>query len=231
MYRTNVITTLVTRFNYKSYLELGLRDPDSVFNHIPCKTKHSVDINIDKATFKMSTNDFFQQLNNSELNLSKDFKWDVIFIDANHLADFVKNDMDNSLLHLNDDGIIITHDTLPPDFDSQLEDRRSQTAWKVIPYILKSRPDLHVCTISEVDGGLGIIKKNKIKKRLLLDNSYNIFYEYYLMNSNRKISQNHIEFEKLFDWIENPFYNFENSNQIVDLNRFNDPSKVQYVWK
>jgi len=227
MNRRDIISQLFEHQGYNSYLELGLRDFNSVFNHIKCNTKHSVDLNMETAHYTMSTDDFFQKLELGMLDLDKDFKWDVIFVDANHLADFVKNDTLNSLRHLNDNGIIFLHDVLPPNYDAQLEDRRSQTAWKVVPYFLKYHPEIHICSTTEYDGGLGIIKKNHSRQRPLLNNSFNIFSEYYIMNSDRNTSQNFIPLDKVGEWIDSPYYNFKEQN-LLD---YTNPKDIQHIWK
>lgn len=231
MHRKDIIVNIIQKYNYQSYLELGLLDPSYVFNHVPLQIKHSVDINIKSATFNMSTDKFFHDLKAGLLNLPTDHRWDAIFIDANHLANFVKRDLLNAIACLSDHGTIFLHDTLPPDYNSQLEDRMCQTAWKIIPYALKHLPQIHVCSLSEDGGGLGIVRKNQGNDRNVLSHSYNEFYEYYLMNSNRHISQNFIEHSELHAWLEKPFYNFEKLNCESNFDIFNDPSKVQFIWK
>jgi len=195
----------------KSYLELGLRDPTAVFNHIPCYEKHSVDLNCD-STFKMSTDIFFNNLEESKLSLPNDFKWDIIFIDANHLANYVYSDFKNSLRHLSENGVIIFHDVLPHSYESQLEMGGNQTAWKVVPHILKNYKYVHICTLPEVDGGLGIAYKAKERPRNLMSSTFNPFYEYYVMNEDREYSQNVIKFDELLSFFENPFYHFDKRN-------------------
>ena len=226
MNRRDIISQLFDHQGYTSYLELGLRDYNSVFNHIKCDVKHSVDLNMESAHYTMSTDDFFYKLESGMLDLDKDFKWDVIFVDANHLADFVKNDTLNSINHLNDNGMIFLHDTLPPNYDAQLENKQCQTAWKVVPYFLKYHPEIHICTTTESDGGLGIIIKNKSKERPLLNSSFNIFSEYYLMDADRNTSQNFIELDKVYEWVQNPYYNFKEQN----LSHYTNPKDIQHVW-
>jgi len=227
MHRREIITAQVDKNKYRSYLELGLRDPDSVFNHIPCNIKHSVDLNLKSSTYNMSTDDFFKLLEEGKLDLDRDYKWDVIFIDANHLADFVKNDIINSLNHLSSGGMIFLHDVLPPTYNSQLEDRQCQTAWKSVPYLLKHHPEVHVCTIPEHDGGVGIVVKNHSKERHVLDSAFNPFYEYYIMDSDRKSSQNFIDYSELEQWLVSPYYNFSSQ----DIKRYENVAQVKHLWK
>lgn len=221
-HRKEIISHWARSIGATKYLELGLHDINEVFNYIPCNIKHSVDINDQFADYTMSTDDFFNNLKSGELNLDKDYKWDVIFIDANHLANFVKNDLLNSLNHLNDDGMIFLHDVLPPNYNAQGEYSNCQTAWKVIPYILKHHPGLHVCTTDEIYGGLGIVFKNKLKDRKVLSENYNIFYEFYIMDVDRKTSQNYIPQSKVGEWVYNPYYNFEEENIDSKKNMYKD---------
>jgi len=207
-HRSEIINYFAQKINAKSYLELGLCNPDEVFNRINCQIKHSVDINDEVATYTMSTDEFFERLKTSNLDLDKNFKWDLIFIDANHLSNFVKNDLLNSYKHLNDEGFIFLHDVLPQTYELQSEYGGCQTAWKVVPYVLKNHPELHICTISEYSNGLGIVFKNKDFTREVLDKNYNVFYEYYIMEKDKKTSQNYIEHEFLDEWINNPTYTF-----------------------
>ena len=218
-HRKDIIPFLCNKFDLKgSYLELGLRGADVLFNHVPCKNKHAVDINCD-CTYRMSTDLFFEKLDAGNLDLPSDYKWDIIFIDANHLANFVYTDFVNSLNHLTDGGILLLHDILPHSYNSQHEFVQNQTAWKAVPFILKNHPEVHLCSIPEVDGGMGVIIKNSTGQRPMLSEEFNRFSEYYIMDADRKYSQNLIEFTQLEEWIENPYYYF-NDNPITDLRDF-----------
>lgn len=220
--RKDIIKYWAKNIKACSYLELGVRDFNSVFNHIDCDIKHSVDINMKSANYMMSTDDFFQNLNLGILDIDKNFKWDVIFIDANHLADFVKKDILNSLQHLSDNGIIFLHDVLPVKYEHQTEYGGNQTAWKVIPYLLKYHPEVHICTIPEKNGGLGFLIKNPSNKREVLSEDFNCFYEYYIMDIDRKSSQNEIKYIELESWVNNPSYYFKKQDENYKTNIFKE---------
>jgi len=222
-HRKNIISYWCTKNNTESYLELGLQDPNQTFNHIPAKIKHSVDINDKFATYNMSTDDFFKKLNNAELDLDPNYKWDLVFIDANHLADFVIRDIFNSLNHLSDKGIIFLHDILPQNYSDQTELGYNQTAWKVVPYILKNHPELHICTFLKEYDQMGVIIRNPLNnRRVVLEQNFNQFYEYYIMNNDRETSQNQIKYEELEKWMDNPYYQFKEQNILSHINIYKD---------
>jgi len=128
VHRKDFIIEAVKQFNFTTYLEIGLRSKDGVYNHIPCKIKYSVDPDpASEAAYRGTSDDFFSQ------EKIKDIMWDVIFIDACHLADFVYNDIINSLKHLSPGGVIFLHDVLPISYKHSLENSNCQSAWKVIP--------------------------------------------------------------------------------------------------
>jgi hypothetical protein len=87
--------------NY-SYLELGIYNNVN-FNSIKCTNKFSVDMN-GKAMFTGTTDEYFQQL-------SKDEKFDIIFIDANHDYEYVVRDFNNAIDHATN--WILIHDMIP----------------------------------------------------------------------------------------------------------------------
>jgi hypothetical protein len=85
-----------------SYLELGIRDNKN-FEKINCKELFSVDIN-GRAMFTGTTDDYFAQLT--------DQKFDIIFIDANHDAEYVVRDFNNSIKRCQQ--WVLIHDMIPP---------------------------------------------------------------------------------------------------------------------
>ena len=197
--RRKIIVETAIHFGFSSYLEIGLRDANSVFNHVPCKVKYSVDIDPKaKPCYCGSSDSFFAQ------EKIKDVKWDLIFIDGWHMADFVYRDLMNSVDHLNENGVIFLHDVLPTKYEYTLEDKVDcQTAWKVVPYVLKHHRELRICTIADGNAGLGVAVKGERNSSDILDHRFNKFYDFAFMNTFRKISQNTIEYNQLFDWIKN----------------------------
>lgn len=69
-------------------------------------TKHR-EVNPETLVFEhSSSDDFFKKANG---------KFDCIFLDGSHQLDQVFRDINNAQNHLTEDGIIIVHDTFPPD--------------------------------------------------------------------------------------------------------------------
>ncbi len=88
MKRWEIINHLITKNDYKNYLEIGSGDNEN-FNKIIINNKISVDPNPNsKAIFKLTSDDFFKQNNTF---------FDIIFIDGLHLYNQAKNDLVNSL--------------------------------------------------------------------------------------------------------------------------------------
>lgn len=87
-----------------SYLELGIFDGV----HLSCigsRIKTSVDRD-NPADFRMSTDDFFAQLDPT-------VKFDLVYIDADHHCTSIQKDFNNCLKHLTPTGSIFLHDLFP----------------------------------------------------------------------------------------------------------------------
>ena len=201
--RTEIINFLLSK-NNDNYLEIGVRNPNDNFNQIIAKNKYSVDPGVEFKTnpvdFKMTSDVFFQKLTNNDI-LNNEIKFDVIFIDGLHLADQVDRDISNALKFIKDDGFIVLHDCNPPSEWHAREDFKyshtpaygawNGTTWKAF---LKWRfnPDVNSCCIDS-DWGVGIIsKKQEIGKIIESENS---FFEFKMLDKNRKKYLNLISFE------------------------------------
>ena len=134
-----------------------------------------------------------------------------------HLSWQVKNDIENSLKYLNDDGYIILHDCNPPDIFHARENYATTeyggcipgknifnwngTVWKSLYDIRTNRKDLYCCTI-DTDWGLGVIRKN-VNNNTKLIHHHNYFYEYNKMQLNRNKDLGLISVEEITNWIKN----------------------------
>jgi hypothetical protein len=154
MNRVDVINTLIDKYGYKKYLEIGIRG-GVTFAKVKCDYKVGVDP-VGNPTYKMISDEFFKQ--NTE-------KFDIIFIDGLHTEEQVIKDVYNSLKFLNELGTIVMHDCNPEkeylQFD--LDDPRKQkawcgTTWKAWVYVKTTATNLKMFVIDS-DFGLGIIQK------------------------------------------------------------------------
>ena len=153
--RWDVINILIKKNNYKSYLEVGTQDPNSNFNKIEIENKVSVDpFPRGEVTFVGTSDEYFQSILENE-------KFDIIFIDGLHHDDQVLRDIENSLNHLSDSGIIVCHDCLPT--SEHMQERNDHggvwlgDVWKAIAKLRVERIDLDIKVI-DTDLGCGLIK-------------------------------------------------------------------------
>jgi hypothetical protein len=203
MNRYDIINNLIQKYDYKTYLEIGVRNPDECFNLINCETKHSIDPGYEndenQVDYPYTSDNFFRLLENKELNLPTTYKWDIIFIDGLHISNQVEKDIFNSLNHLSENGVIVLHDCNPPNLWMAREDyiidgighSWNGTVWKSIYKLRATRPDLFICTV-DTDYGIGIVKRGK-QECCDFNNS---FYEYREFEKNKKEHLNLISIEE-----------------------------------
>ena len=157
--RHEIIQETINRKNYKSYLEIGC-DQDELFSKITIEKKIGVDP-ASGGTVRDTSDNFFKK-NNA--------KFDIIFIDGLHEYDQVKKDINNSLIFLNDNGVIFLHDCMPMRFIYQAVPRATGLwngdVWKnIVESRTKSEIDTYVV---HADHGIGMILKKTNKKMLNL---------------------------------------------------------------
>jgi len=195
-----------------TYLEIGVRNPAKNFNKINCKTKYSVDPGIEfkenPVDFKFTSDVFFQKLSEGEI-LSKDLKFDVIFIDGLHLAEQVERDIINALNFIKDDGFIVLHDCNPPTEYHAREEHQfnlsparntwNGTVWKAF-YKMRFNQDIS-CFCIDSDWGIGVIHKSNVVKPL--KENINPFFEFKTFEKHRKVSLNLMDFEEFKELIKN----------------------------
>lgn len=189
--RFDVIQYLIDTYNYKSYLEIGVRYAEETNKaslvSVNCETKIGVDIVNKNATHVMSSDRFFESINPNQ-------KFDIIFIDGDHEKTQVHKDILNSLNHLNDNGIIVCHD-VNPFAERQLQPTKCHNAWETWAMLRQTRDDLqmHALTIDMV----GLISKGSQE---LYTNDIEYTWEY--LDNNRTSLLNLID-ETTFKQIYN----------------------------
>lgn len=207
--RSQIINFFIKHLDAKLYLEIGVRNPRYNFDKIKCEQKFSIDPGLEfkenPVDFKMTSDDFFNQLGKSELSLASDTKFDIIFIDGLHLADQVERDIKNSLEVLNENGVIILHDCNPPTINHARENYGvtsspagpfwNGTTWKAY-YKYRHIKDLYSITFDS-DWGVGIITKQKFYGFNNISTKIkNPFFEYNVLKKNRKKHLNLRSFEE-----------------------------------
>lgn len=164
--RTDVINFLIQRFGYKDYLEVGVQYKDN-WNQIVCENKTGVEPqNLHDPLIHCLTSDqFFEQNNN---------KYDIIFIDGDHVYEQVIRDVHNALAVIKEGGCIVFHDALP----DTIEYTNPFHCGTVYKALLEARSlfDYDFCTFEE-DYGVCVIRKDiKGEKIECRDLSWEEFY-------------------------------------------------------
>ena len=213
--RIEIINYLINRYGFRSYLEIGVRNTFECFDLIECECKDVVDPGYESeennVKYKFTSDDFFDLLKKESLDLPGDHTWDLIFIDGLHLSSQVERDIENSLSHLSNGGIIVVHDCNPPtphhareeylDYSTPAGGIWNGTVWKSFYKFRSTRPDLEMCVV-DCDWGVGIIKRGN-QPLCKIENPY---YEYSIFNDNRISSLNLIDPLYFTEWMNNPFY-------------------------
>jgi hypothetical protein len=113
MHRWEIINTLIKRFGYQKYLEIGVAGGEC-FEKVEAEIKHGVDPDMSSAaTIHMTSNEWFATLRPGYL-------YDIVFIDGLHLAKQVTIDILNSVERLKPGGMIVLHDCNPPTYEHQI---------------------------------------------------------------------------------------------------------------
>lgn len=186
MDRIYIINSLIKKHNYKTYLEIGVRNPKDCFNHINCELKHGVDPGYEgnfPVTFRMTSDDFFK---------TKPSKYDLIFIDGSHIDEQVERDILNSLEYLNEGGTIVMHDCSPPSPYHARENYLDRstiaggywngTTWKAVVKVRSEVNNIYVSVV-DCDWGVGVIQKSETPNMIVNDNLFYAFDKFY---KNRK---------------------------------------------
>ena len=153
----HVVNSFVQKYKYKKYLEIGVYKR-RVYDNVACKDKTSVDPVCD-SQYHMMSDTFFE-------NLKEDVKYDLIFIDGNHMEKFADRDIKNSLDHLAEGGTILVHDCNPKteflqrDYVEGMPPPWSGKVWRSFLNVKLRRNDLEMYTI-DFDTGIGVIRRGQ----------------------------------------------------------------------
>lgn len=170
--RTEILQILALKNQYKSYLEIGVQNPDTNFNRIPIDDKISVEPEPNaKATCCMTSDAFFAK---------NDRKFDLIFIDGLNEHQQVIRDIENAIKCLNAGGTIVVHDNNPHTKEMQIvpilpnQIQWTGDGWKAWIALRRKITNFSFKTI-DTDYGVGIIRSGHNNLLQLSDDS--ITYE------------------------------------------------------
>lgn len=159
MQRYDIINKFIDTYNFSNYLEIGVYTGQCI-REVKAFHKDGVDPGSEgqvanEVNYRMTSDDFFKQLD-------PDFKYDIIFIDGLHHSDQVDIDIQNSLNHLIEGGVIVLHDCNPQE-EIHSKVPRVSGIWHgdVYKSILRFRMgNLHSCFTVNTDCGCGVIIKD-----------------------------------------------------------------------
>lgn len=158
MQRYDIINTLIRRYDFKKYLEIGVCGGDCIRN-IECDNKDGIDSGhegwvVPETNYHMTSDEFFSL--NEKI-------YDIVFIDGLHHADQVDRDIENALKCTTEFAAIVLHDCNPPAFEYSIVPRQHET-WNgdVYKSVLKLQRDNknHTFFTVDTDWGVGVILKN-----------------------------------------------------------------------
>ena len=149
-----LFNTLIEKYGYSSYLEIGQGMAENNFNWIKCRIRIGVDPDPEcNAAYCLTSDEFF------ELNKST---FDLIFIDGLHQADQAFRDIINALKILNHDGTIVVHDCNPLNEAMQMvpriQDVWTGDVWRAWVWLRSTRDDLEMFVVDN-DSGFGVIRR------------------------------------------------------------------------
>ena len=190
--RIEIIQKIINQNNFKKYLEIGC-DKDENFSKIKAETKVGVDP-LRGGTIRSTSDEFFK--------INKE-KFDIIFLDGLHTYNQTIKDINNSLDHLNSNGVVIVHDCLPKKIWNQIVPRLyghwNGDVWKAIVHSrTNEKVDTYTCI---ADHGLGIIFKRKNRNLLeMKDQDFKSlkFSDYYKNHEKFMNLITHDNIEKIF---------------------------------
>jgi len=153
--RTQLLNYLASHNGYERYLEIGVRNPRSNFEHVQVRAKEGVDPAA-PTTHRVTSDVFFAQL-------PAHTRFDLVFIDGLHEDHQVARDVDNALRHLSPGGSIVLHDCNPLSELAQAESfipgiKWNGTVWRAWARLRASRQDLTMCVV-DIDHGCGVIRR------------------------------------------------------------------------
>jgi methyltransferase family protein len=152
MTRTEIINLLISRRRYRSYLEIGVRNPGDNFDSVTCGDKDGVDPD-GHCKYQMTSDEFFAVTRKP---------YDLVFVDGLHLEPQVHRDVSNSLDRIRRGGAVVVHDCNPPSAQHASEEFNggawNGTVWRAFVRLRSARQDLRMFVVDD-DWGVGIVTR------------------------------------------------------------------------
>lgn len=166
MLRYDIINYLADKYKYKSYLEIGVRNPKDCFDKVNIEHKTAVDPKFYHRPF--GKNVISHEVTSDDFFSTNDKCYDIVFIDGMHVYEYVYRDIQNSLKILNSNGYIVLHDCNPlleyhqrPFEQYNGSGVWNGTVWKAFVKC-RTNKNLSMLTIN-IDHGIGCIKEGQQK--------------------------------------------------------------------
>lgn len=224
----NLINFLIDKCGYESYLEIGVRS-FKTFDKVNCKIKYAVDPSPQGMRYEDNVKVFIETSDSFFKNY-KDRKTtaelDLIFIDGDHSFSATYEDLDKSLSHLSEKGLIVMHDMDPPSrpwqgngpLPSGWRKHPMGECWRSMVHRRILKNDIQVITIQNghIETGLTVIKKghdSKLAKYRNIAESWNFgpgdYWEFFEKNRQEILNVYPIETfnSKILEFLEGRMIN------------------------
>jgi predicted O-methyltransferase YrrM len=175
---TDLLNLIAKTIRAKTYIEIGVFNPDHNFNKIEVENKIGVDPDPNaKADCRMTSDQFFKFFK------ATNGRADLIWIDGLHHADQVKKDIENAWDILTPGGVIAIHDCNPPTEQTTCVPRGTQREWCGDVYKIASNiANSHKFTV-DFDYGCCVLRKLSNREDLFIIGRE---MEWDIFNKNRK---------------------------------------------
>jgi hypothetical protein len=178
--RYDIINFLGQKYNFQTYVEIGVSDPDACYNRVTIPGKIGVDPRPQKVApgVRLEPSDQFFR------GLTPEQRYSMFFVDGLHVDFQVIRDVENSLAHLEDGGIIMMHDCLPDEPRKATETPHPEqpswygTCWKAFMHFRMHYSNLWMGVV-DTDCGCGIVKRGRQDKAPWVPHS-GLTWDYYL---------------------------------------------------
>ena len=181
--RLALIQALIDKNHYNNYLEIGV-SIGTVFFRIRCRKKAAVDpefgfnkfkivsrsarlgnfSNLSAKYFEKTSDKFFEE----DAGKLYHHDLDICLVDGMHEFSYALNDIQHTLDHMSDNGVIVIHDCNPRGAENACSFNEWKArgftgewngdVWKSIVYLRSLRNDIDVF-VADIDYGLGIVRK------------------------------------------------------------------------